>query len=212
MIHGIDLSLRALVASVVLMIAATSSVVAQALEAGVDVGGACRLSDSRYFDDCVSEQGGHLSVWFGDRVEIGARVAFVHFPDKVHFVTLGAGSPSAPLQYESLTTSGWRRRLLQGQFAYHFLKDKYRVRPFLGAALEQRREIIDYACQPLSCEQLPASAGAGTTGTFVWRGADLNVLAGVSGLLINRIVLRGVFQFHETPEFYFAVGYRFRGR
>lgn len=181
---------------------------AQSLEAGASLAVSCRGSDGSVCrDESLRTMGPYFSIWWGDRLEVGGRVVWLHFDD-VHDYLLLEGS-----RVDFQVTDG-RRRVVQGEAAWHFRRGR-RIRPYVGVALGslQDREVI--TCRPLGCEDLLTRARM-AVGAVRLSHRDAAVVVGVSATVLPRLRVRAGWRYHNPlrdelamSELFVAAGYRF---
>lgn len=178
---------------------------AQSIEVGGRVASGCVGSDGSICGNGASALTGmHASVWLDDRFEIGASLARLRRP-----------SESYPAYEEdpAIRVTARRRDFLSLTYTYHFAKGQP-VRPMLGLGSGWMWDRSTVACEPTGCQaDVPPWQRLGRRGR---RNIDVIFIAGLSGVIHDRWVLRGGWQSHRlandensTQELFLAAGYRF---
>src|SRR5262245_45996098 len=117
---------RCLAVLAIMATAGTAS--AQPLEAGGSLATSCRGSDGSF---CESESlgtiGAYAGFWFADRIEVGARLAWLGFDDQAGFTSVDP--PRVDFQITDAS-----RMVVQAEGIWHFRRG-HRVRPMFGVGL-----------------------------------------------------------------------------
>ena len=195
-------SLAAL-AAVVFMSASAARPSAQTLEVGATLAGSCTGSDGSFCNESnLLATGLFGSVWFGERFEVGGRIAGLR-RDDVRLDLPVAGS-----------ITDRRRLMVQADAVWHFRQGKV-LRPFVGFGLGAFRDRRTVSCTPSGCEQLLGLSGLRVGTETNWH-SDEAVIVGVSALPAPRIRVRGGVRYHNPfrdelalSEWFVGVGYRF---
>jgi hypothetical protein len=197
---------------------------AQVLEAGGGIGRGCTGDSSGFCgDDSGAMWAVHGSVWLDDRVEIGVRLATLPRPDYSYATARDDRFNLAPdpairqLPRIDVMVSDRSRQILSAEVLYHFARSRP-VRGFLGLGLGERTDRFEQRCAPAGCETLMPilsfPVGRGSS-----RGGNITMVAGISGRISKRWLMRGGIRLHNfageeqsTSEVFVATGYQFGRR
>jgi hypothetical protein len=178
---------------------------AQVVEVGATIAAGCLGNDGSVCGTGTHPMAGaHASWWIGDRAELSARVARVALPP----IRATTGFPNT-VTFEVTDRS---REFLSAVFVYHFRRGKA-VRPMLGFGSGGYAHSERVRCEPVGCGRVAGLSPEGQR--RIWL-TDAILIAGVSGDLGSRLVLRGGCLSHRfandensTIELFVGVGYRF---
>jgi hypothetical protein len=180
------------------------------VEVGGSIGVSCKGSDGSFCNETHSglrTAGPSAGIWFGDRVEVSGRVAWLRQPD------LDGRSEFPDLLSFAITDRG--RMIVQAEVIWHFRRGK-RVRPLLGLGFGRYKDTEAVTCEPAGCESRLRSVGLNAGAAREWH-HDQSVLAGLSVVAGERFRVRGGWRYHNPfedelalSEVFVAVGYCLR--
>lgn len=191
---------------------------AQRFEVGASIGaGTAGTENSLAGGNTTIMPGVRASVWWGDRLETGIRLAWWPIPNPHgsagYSINCGDGGPSTCdffyVNFDRVTP----RLFVAGEALYHFRRGS-RLRPFVGGGYGRMDSSENVTCETPGCEvHLTPGFRFGRRQSSA---TDIIVIGGVSWTLTNHLRLRGAVRMHRpggedlsTAETSVGLGVRF---
>lgn len=178
------------------------SVSAQRIEVGASIGrgtGGSEGSPSR--GNTTTMPGVRASVWWGDQVETGVRVAWWPLPNPDgradYTPNCRLDGPAACESYYVNIDAVTPRRFTSAEVIYHF-RPGHRLRPFAGGGYGRMDTSVDVSCAVPGCE--PLFSPDFRWGRQTSSAAEVIAIGGLSYALTRHLHLRGGIHVHGGGE------------
>lgn len=176
-----------------------ASVSAQRIEVGASIGLGIGGSEASLLrGESTTMPGARASVWCGDRLETGVRMAWWPIPSPGgsagYAVNCGDGRPSSCEWVYVNIDRVTPRQFIGAEVIYHFRRGQ-RLRPFVGGGYGRMDTSEDISCATPGCESLLSPDFP--FGRRTSSATDPIAIGGVSYAITDHLLLRGSARFHR---------------